>query len=158
MVIYESYAMEEFKKRNVNDKEALKISRDDRLFSAIVLADAAKPACLAAVQAAQKYVPFFILLLHKYLSRTKLTFPSFRINNLQTLALEKYATRLKDHKILPLATYRRYVRRVKRMEREMEGWKGKRVACGRILVVGEKVLNDMSKEEAGSSADSGYGE
>ena len=77
-----------------------------------------------------------------------------RIHNLQNIALTKYATRLKDHKILPLATYRRYVRRVKRTEREVEGWLRKQEACERILDLGEDVLNDPGKESA--NPDSGY--
>jgi hypothetical protein len=87
----------------------------------------------------------FESMLPDFLNHESLLILSSRIHNLQSTALSKYATRLKDHKVLPLATYRRYVRHVKRTEREMEGWIRKRDACNRILEVGEDVLNDLGK-------------
>lgn len=48
--------------------------------------------------------------------------------------------------MISLATYRRYVRRVKRTERVMEGWQRKQEACLRLLELGEKMLDEGGDE------------
>lgn len=157
--------MEEFKKSNTagsakDNRVAVQISREEKLFAAIVLADVATKEVTAARVAAEKYVFLFPTILPSIFDGHELMILCVcRIHNLQTLALQKYATRLKDHKILPLASYRRYVRRVKRMEREMEGWRAKERACKRILVVGGEVLGLLETSgKAPGTPDSGYEE
>ena len=82
MVIWESYAMEEFKKPDA--KARVQISRDEKLFAAIVLADVATPEVKAARVAAEKYVLFHTSLAHDWRMYANGSFPPIEYSTSKT--------------------------------------------------------------------------